>query len=484
MSVRDLDVDLTDSREWTERHALDLVRLTEPQREWCSIEDRFAVWSGANGIGKSFAAAVDTIHAVRGTSPWRRGRGPVPVLLIGYSWAQMDPLLQKLWMLLPKDEIDPKIRYVPRQGIRGYKEPVIPFVRGPGAGRVISFATYEQGPQRIMGSQVGRVGLDEPPPEAVWGEALPRVSSAHGEVRATFTPTPDAPDLEYLRELIRQYDRTGGRRGVRLMKTSITLDGVTPRGGLIDRPRLTQQEIDDAIDSYLEDEREMRAHGEWTTLTRGRWVSSFLDAPEPAGHLSEERPPAGAFLVVSIDHGAQAGKQAAMVTAYTRRDESEARCWWVAESVAPEATTTEEDAVAIVEMLRACDLKYDDVDMWIGDRSLDSKYLVAKSNERLRRALAKILDRDYEATKPLIVPFKYPGSVRDGAKLLRGMFKRRLADLRPAGLVHPRCIAFRAALLKFAGNKQDPCKDVFDAGRYGPEAAIKGRQQIDVRYRL
>ena len=157
----------------------------------------------------------------------------------------------------------------------------------------------------------------------------------------------------------------------------------------------------------------------------------------------------------------------------------------MAEAQSDGMTTSEDDAQAILDMLESEGLKYDDVDLWVGDRSLDTlRSYKAKSNERLRRALAAKLGRDYKAMKHIYVPQKFDGSVRLGAQLLKGLFKRRLDDGRPAGLVAARCVKLREALLKFAGRKDDVCKDIFDSQRYGAEAACEGRQMIDVRYRL
>ena len=68
--------------------------------------------------------------------------------------------------------------------------------------------------------------------------------------------------------------------------------------------------------------------------------------------------------------------------------------------------------------------------------------------------------------------------------MLRALFKRRLMDGRPAGLVHPSMKYFRNSLLTFAGKRDDPVKDIFDAGRYGPEMAIRGRRTMSAEFRL
>lgn len=483
---------IVDDATWGERNQIEFETSTQPQAEWRALTGLRLIWRGGNSLGKTRGQAADIVDVCRGTNRYRATRRPpVKVLVVSYSWSQMDALLEQLWRLLPKDEIDPIAYYAPGQGIKGHKEPTIEFIAGPGKGSVIYFATYKQGAGRLMGSQVHVVYLDEPPPLDVWGEIQPRLNAYSGSIRVSFTPTPESPDLEYLRDEVAKGHATNGRAGVYEHQTSLTSEATKALGSLVvDVPRMADFEVARQLDTYLDDEREMREHGAWFPLTKGRWVNTFTDA-----NVIMRPPPKGAFLVVGIDHGAQAGKQAASLSAYENRDEREVRATWMNEAQSDGTTTPEEDARAILTMLREVMPEgltdgelYDCVDLWVGDRSLESnKRLVSKSNERLRRAFAHILKRDFNdpnAIKNIQVPFKYSNSVRDGAQLLKKLFKTTLADGLPAGIVWPRCLKFRESLLKFKGSKSDVCKDIFDASRYPAEAAIRGRQQIDPRFRF
>jgi phage terminase large subunit-like protein len=483
---------LDDTDAWR-TNAIDLWRLTDPQHDWVSLTHRRAIWRAGNSIGKSHAQAWDIIQTARGTHPFRPvKRPPVLLLVVGYSWAQMDPLCKKLWELLPKDEIDPKVRYEPANGFRGFKEPVIPFVSGPGAGSVIVFATYEQGPGRIMGIQVDGAYMDEPPPADVYGEIVPRLNAKKGFLRVTFTPTPESPDLEYLRKEVDAWNESGGKRGVFEHQTSLTPDAVTPRHAeraimetlaksIPPTPWMSQTDITEALDSYLEEEREMREHGAWYPLQKGRWVSTYTDENYVDFDLAECR---GAFLVVSLDHGAQAGKQAAMLSAYRNRDSLDPLCWWIDECLSDGASGVREDAAAILAMLarhriNGRPLTYDDVDLWVGDRAVgDNKFLTGKDNQKLIREMARQLGRRVDTMAHVIVPHKYHGSVRHGAQLLKNIFKKRDQNGVPLGKVHRRCLNFHDSLLKFKGDPRDPCKDSFDAGRYGAEAALRQRAPV------
>lgn len=167
---------------------LDAVRLTGPQRAFASNPARRLIWRGANTIGKSVGLAWHVIHALRGTHPFLQlPRPPVRLLVVSESWAQMDPLCEKLWNFLDPGEVDDRVTYSPGEGFRGFREPHIPFVSGPGnptrgkVGSVLHFATYKQGAKRIAGGQFHGIAADEPMPETVFGEsgaatvALPRL---------------------------------------------------------------------------------------------------------------------------------------------------------------------------------------------------------------------------------------------------------------------------------------------------------------------
>jgi phage terminase large subunit-like protein len=467
------------------RNLLDVVHLAEEQRKWTSCERRFALWRGGNSIGKSFAAAYDIIHTARGTHPDRPvKRPPVLLLVVGYSWAQMDPLCEKLWQLLPKDEIDPKVRYVPMNGFQGFKIPNVPFISGPGAGSVIAFATYEQGASRIMGIQVDGAWLDEPPPSDVYGEIRPRLNAKKGTLRITFTPTPESPPLQYMRDLVKEWHETEGMGGLYEMQTSLTVEAVTPGSELAPYPRMTQADIDSAIAGYLPTEREMRAHGAWDPVRVGRWIERFTEE-----NVRDEDPVAGARLIVGIDYGLLAGKTQAVLIAAKDMHTTQGRVWFMAETDLEGFTDADQDAQAILDMLAGVEIPdgrggrrpmaWDDVDEWWGDRPTgEGRDVVGKSNARLRRYLAKRLGVALARLPYIQVPRKSRTSVREGSQLLNTLFGGRIAGPDgkpiPLGLVHPRCVKLQDALLSWDGDKRHKAKDVLDAARYAAEAAAHG----------
>ena len=427
-------------------------RLTDPQRAFASMMDRFGVWVGGNSIGKSFGHAWDICHFVRGTHPFRGvPSGHRKILLVGYSFAQMDPLLEKLWMMLPKGEIHPKLYRIEGQGIKGFKEPVIPFIAGPGKGSVIHLATYEQGASRIMGFQGHRLSFDEPPPAEVYAEAKPRLNRYRGEMRTTLTPTPESPPLEYLRKEVDE-------KKVVAMQTSYNLRNVTVRGGLVPWSWKTAEQIADEIAGYLPDERGMREHGDWEPRPAGRWLEHITEE-----HLTDSPLPEGRwFLAVAADHGARPGRQSATLCAANRDGDY----WLVDEARTETVTTSDEDAEGMLGMLARNGLTWKDVDHWIGDRSTNaSSWGAQKSNEDLQRALAAQLGMTPRAAAAeglrFAVKFKNQGSVRREIQLLNTMAMRRRLWIRRA------CKGFIKGAFEWTGDMASELKDPIDSGRYG-----------------
>lgn len=382
---------------------------------------------------------------------------------MSFSKEQMEPLMEKLWELLPKDEVSEDVAFEPGFGFRG-KPPRIKFVKGPGAGSVIIFATYKQGSRRAAGGTFDVVVLDEPVEERIWGEIQPRVLHGDpGEIWITFTPTPDSPPLEYLRKMVAEGKVTE-------MNTELSVENVRlERSG---RPLLTQEQIDEYAAGLLELEKDMRLRGGWEIVSTER----ALDMWGPHC-LQWSMPPGGAVLAVGIDHGASQGKQAASVIAVVGGMTTTPRVWLLAESVSEGYTTNDMDAQAIVDMLASVGLTYDDIDVWVGDRATGTnKWDVRKTNKELRYQLARILGRAPDRLKYIDTPHKFGGSIGSGFRVVNSIMGRRddrLVEGDKAGpshfLVAASCVNFAKAAQKWKWNPKDREKDILDSVRYAVE---------------
>lgn len=454
------------------QNTIESVRLTPTQREWLSIDSPFAVWRDANQVGKSWTQAFDAVAYCRGVHPAQLHKPPVRVVVIGTSWEQMEPLMQKIWMMAPKPELDSRCGFEAGRGITG-KPPRLKFSAGPGSGSLIQFATYRQGTGRIAGGTIHRVICDEPSPEHIIGELRPRVFRHRGAIRLGFTPTPDSPPQKWLKDMCDEGTAYELNKGLR--ESSCWPDG-NPS------PWLFQHEIDEYERGLLHHEREMRMGRSWFATVSGAWMKDFGDDNIRLFGLNDLQ---GAWLMVGIDHGTADGKQVCMLLAVENRYSHRPRVWWMDERTAGGLTRSEDDAEIVLDMLRDNGLTYDHVDEWVGDRPMGSKkHDITKGNKELRREMASQLKRPLHKTKPIYHPKKGAGSLTEGMRLLNAIMGRRDDEGLPHGIVHPRCKEFIKGCREFNGHPQHPQKDPLDAGRYPVERACHSGAgvQMNARY--
>lgn len=459
MVVRYPVSELEDLATEAEVNPLPYVRLTGPQTAFASTSDRFLLWRGGNQLGKSHSLAFDIVHSARGTHPYRTvPKGPTKWLVLSESWTQMDPLCEKIWAMLPKNEIDPRIRYERGGGFRGFKEPRIVFTSGPGAGSVIVFATYAQGSGRIAGGSFHGAFLDEPCPESVLGEVLPRISRYHGTLRITMTPTPECPPQQYMREYV--------EKGIfRELQTSLNAKNITVLGGLVEAPWKSQAQLEQDLAAYLDVERGMREHGDWDPVVAGRWLSAFSE-----DLVTRNEPTGRHWVAIGIDHGARAGRQACQLVTCSEDGEE---VWFLDEVHSDGTTSTAEDARAILDMLDRHPWigGWTGVDYWMGDRSTGGDfYGNSKSNSDLLAAFAKLLKiPQYDLRAKglrLETPYKRKGSVFRGLRMMNGLFKEKQAR------ISPRCKRLLESIKGWDGKVDDDKKDAIDAARYAMEKLV------------
>ena len=443
---------------------LDFLRYTPYQQQFLEDSGLIVLFRGGNQVGKTLGIHADLLHACRGTHPFQATpRLPVNIMVLSESWEQMGQaggFMSKLWELLPKHEIDPKIRFDPGRGITG-KPPRVVFTDGPGKGSVITFGTYRQGARRAAGSTVHRIYLDEPPPGSIYQEIMVRVLRYGGKVRIGFTPVLDMPDQRWLRQLVDAGE-------VSEHNPHLTELNCWPTGNPC--PWLTQDMIDRLARSLPEAVRKMRIEGSWDPVLTTTWLTNY----DSARHVRPDRPPQGAYLGVGIDHGTNAGKQAAVLFAAVDREGINPYVWFMDEAIGDGITSIADDAKAIHDMLGRNRLGWKDIDAWIGDRpTQESRYLVRKSNTQLRKHLAyqaKAQLRDFPVIR---TPRKYHGSVEHGLWRMNDLLGKFDEDGQPHFMIHPQAERFAEFCDRFAGDRADPLKDVGDSARYCFELALR-----------
>lgn len=425
-------------------------RPTPPQLEFLKATDRIRLYRGANQVGKTWVGMADTIWRCLGAHPYQYVRpAPIEAHVITVTSQQGVSIQEKCWRLLPKDAIHPDTEFVPGKGVRG-RQAIVRFTNGS----ILKFRSVEQGALSLAGATLHHIMIDEPPPEDVWNELVPRVFRNQGTISLTMTPI--GKPLEWLRKMVEE-------KRIRDICAPLTVENTTPIGG---RPMLTQAQIDELAQGILESERGQRLFGDWTTtFVEGRVFAMF----DPKIHVKDEAPEGNWLLGIGIDHGRESGAQVAILTAMQTTEEGHHRIMVLDQVQSDGMTTPEQDARAILDMLKRCGLRWEDVDRWVGDRAAISRRGGAlKSNAMLAQALERDL-RIPVGSLPFRIhtAYKPRGSVYAGYRLLQSEM------LRGNFRINPRCQRLIDDLSRFDGRENSQHKHSIDALRYTLELVTR-----------
>lgn len=440
---------------------------TNPQRRILESDYRLTVAWGANGIGKSVVLAELVRRAIEGTLHWQNSRSRV-VILAGRTWKQIGATLGYLWKSVDKSWFRPKVRFEDG-ALKGQRETVYDIVGGPGKGSTLVCAVFNA--ETLAGPRSEVVITDEPLPRDVHDELWPRLFGRGGRMYVGFTPTMGTcTKLDYLWDLVDDQSKPFAGE----IHVPLTLDAVTPRGGIVEVPWVTQQEIDDLEGGLSALSVEMR-------MGRSRYpvkdTAFFMRVWGP--HLVRTRDVSNGWdLGIGLDYGNKPGATRAALIACNRRKPI-APVHVVAEYKAT-SSKTEDHARGVLDMIdRAGPLlggDYDlrDIDVWIGDRAHSkSSYGPRQSNLFLKRAIASALGHKVgkghrwleklpKALQRMYQPAKHLHPMWEGFAELHGM----MADGPDRFSIDPSCVHLRRDIQEWQGSTKDPCKDGLDALRY------------------
>jgi phage terminase large subunit-like protein len=383
----------------------------------------------ANRVGKTASAAA-RLASLMTTRPNRHYR------IVGTDFKQTQ-LVAGGYMhrFIPKHMLTGSSRYSEQ---RGWNYEMIELVNGT----TCELRTYEQRPDQHAGGDKDGVWCDEPPPELIWAECLRRVFSRNGFLWLTFTPL--GREVTYLRKVV-EAERSIWRQYVVAMSHA-------------NCPWYTQDQVDAWIEEVrgtMPDAYEQTINGAWEGITGDRVFSGY----DSSSHFTPETViPAGAHWGVGVDHGEGAGKQVAILVAWTGEGKT-AKLWIVDESVSTGITTPGQDARAIRGMLQRNGLDVADVRRWKGDINSAGKGAAGRSvNEVLAEELAKSagyhrFPREFEGAD------KGADSIEKGERLLNAAFLQRRAWVNAA-----KCPTLARALAHYNG--QEDLKHPLDGLRY------------------
>jgi len=436
---------------------------TQPQLDFLSHTSRIRLARSGNQIGKTTMGLVDLIYRALGSHPYQLVRAaPIEAWILCQSWESSLSIQGKLWELLPKDSLALDTEYTAGKGFRG-KTPVVRLRNGS----IIRVRTVAQGTLALAGSTIDVCLIDEPCPESVYNEIIPRVFARNGVVMITLTPV--GADLKWLKALVEAGIVTD-------LHFPLTPENTRPIGAR--EPRKTQAQIDELANQLLPQERAQRLDGEW----EGEWAEDrVFRAFDPARHVKDEAPVGEVLIGVGIDHGTEAGAQVAILSAVLRDGgDGHPRIWVLDQVQSDGMTTPEQDAEAILGMLKRAGLRWENVDRWVGDRRVfGRKNGSLKSNAMLMTAMERRMNLPTGSLPFRIqTAWKPKGSVYSAYRLLQACM------LQGGFMVHPRCKGLIDDLLKFDGREASEHKHAIDALRYGAVELVSRRLYNPTAIRL
>ena len=404
-----------------ERDPLTYFQPTPPQHKFLSDPSKLKLLLGGNQVGKSIAAAYCLVSRCLGRHAYlNTDSPPIEAALICHSAEQSRTMQQKLYDMIPKDELHPDCEFVRGKGFRGLS-PVVRFKNG-------SIIRIKSAGQNIIGLASMTLSLcvvDEPISADIFNEVLARVlrgGSGGSAGTLAITMTPVGEDVQYLRDLVES-----GKCS--MTRAPLTVEETTPIGL---KPIITQEQIDTIAAAYLPIDREARLNGSWDIgVLDGRVFENFSD-----DMISSSPVPKGGDYIFSIgiDHGTNINSEVALLACIDIREVQKPRVYILGEYVGSQAPP-EHHARGILEMLK----KYG-VDpascRWTGDAA----HMGSRGNREVKRMSNIMLMRAFEdilGYAPRNLPWnirtakKHKGSIYFGASMLHSIMSRNHFFIRP-----------------------------------------------------
>jgi hypothetical protein len=400
---------------------------TRPQRQFLADTNATKALIAGNQIGKTAIGAFSAICHCLARHPFIEKLDPAPInaLLICHSHLQKRIIEEKLWAMLPKNEIvDTQYRH--GFGFVG-QQSVVKFRNGSLL-RILSAGSGAGG--GLGGSTINYCWADEPIEQTVYNELLSRVARGgknvgpngrRGWFTMTLTPV-GGVDVSYLQDLIeaKKISVTYGR---------LSVDDTTPlhiKTGEKMTPLMSDEQVKSITDQYLSIDREARISGSLVgVVAEGIIFDRFEERM-----ISDQPVPTGGEYVfaIGIDHGTERGAQVAILSCIDVQDIYNPRLYILDEYVSSGAPP-EYHARGILDMIKNNGLKPEQIQHWTGDGDHSGgrgKENFKISNIILMRAFERILKYP-----PSRLPwrirraYKYKHSVFYGISQLVSIMSRR-----------------------------------------------------------
>ena len=438
---------------------LDHVRWLPGQRAFLeSTAKRKLFRAGSQSQGKTWAGAAELIWRMLGAHPFRTVRdAPIRAWVVCGAGEQSQIVQQKIWALVPKDELAPGCEYDERKGAFLGKYPKLILKNGS----VAWFKSGQGDGLNLASGTLDYVWIDEPPEsQRVYAELLKRLLRLNGDMALTLTPVNRPVDwLQAETEAGRIVDIHYDLRPEHMIPV-----GYTEPIRLVDGTVCDAAWIERIIAETPAHEVPVTIHGGWEMRVEGGYFDGVWD---PNRLVYAAVPEASDRFLLGIDHGAKPGKQIAVLMAVNEEDKSGIPFIYCLDEYVGRTgrETPEDDARGILTMLRRHGLQWHDLQSAEGDRPHAPGRAQQKSNLDLEYQIAKVLGIHAKYLRPRIRTAKR-GEGR-GARSV-GVRSRWLHHqmVRECFAVHPRCERVIEAMPKYTG-RDDDWKDPIDAIVYG-----------------
>lgn len=412
---------------------------------------------GNQHYGKTTAGLAELILRCLGLHPYLQTTPPpIEAWVICASWSQSLAIQGKLWAMVPQDHVRKGQRYDPVNGF-GAHAPTLQFANGS----IIRVKTTQQDAIDLAGATIDAAMFDEPPrSQRLYAEVCKRVQQRAGVVILTMTPI-NAP-VEWLRAEVERDKLTD-------LHFPLRPEYLIPQGAqspirLLDGTICDQAWCDRVRADAMPHEEPIVIDGEWETRATDRVFRAFRDSGEGA-HITSVVPTGDVRIALGIDHGAGVGREVAILIAVDESAEHPA-IYVLDEYVSTAETTPEQDARALLTMLRAHGLSWRSIDHAHGDRPYD-KTSGRKGNFDIEDALIRELGKHRrDDLVPRIWSAKRGKDSGKGSKEQSTTWLHR-AMLRPGQFhVHPRCKRLIDSIKGWDYTDASEWKDAIDALRY------------------
>lgn len=440
---------------------LAVVRWLPGQHEFLSAtERRFLFRAGNQSQGKTWAGAAELIWRCLGRHPYKVVRKPpIRAWVVCGGAEQAGIVQQKIWELIPQDELEPGSGYDDSKGAFTGKYPSIRFKNGSR----VQVKTGQQDALNLASGTLDYIWIDEPPEsERVYHELQKRLMKRRGDLAMTLTPV-NRP-VAWLKKMCEEGKIRDIHRRLEA-RNMIPVGDVEPMK-LADGTPCDQAWIDSILAESHEAEIPVVVHGEWEFRALEAY---FAKSWNPATMIRDASGRTGAaHIVLGIDWGDAPGKQMLVLALVYEQPSEHPMVFVLDELDDPDGIETPEvTADRLVEMLARHGLTWADLDFVGADREHMPRTARSRGASSLALALQRKLRlRSVRDLKPPIStvkrgPGRGAGSATKRAKWLHyQMIRGKFA-------AHPRCVRVIEAIPLFKLGEDDGMKDPLDAVFYG-----------------